>query len=55
MDTLFLVASKIVEMKYIYQVYIGFGKYILNCLLGHTICRLLAMPLIYFIFTGKNP
>lgn len=31
------------------------GKYILCCLLGHTIHGLLVLPLIYFLFTRKNP
>ncbi|XP_051018413.1 neutral amino acid transporter B(0) [Acomys russatus] len=52
---LFLVASKIVEMKDIRQLFIRLGKYILCCLLGHAIHGLLLLPLIYFIFTRKNP
>ncbi|KAL1768977.1 neutral amino acid transporter B(0) [Sigmodon hispidus] len=52
---LFLVASKIVEMKDVRQLFIGLGKYILCCLLGHAIHGLLVLPLIYFIFTRKNP
>lgn len=52
---LFLVASKIVEMKDIRQLFIRLGKYILCCLLGHAIHGLLVLPLIYFIFTRKNP
>ncbi|XP_038195369.1 neutral amino acid transporter B(0) isoform X2 [Arvicola amphibius] len=52
---LFLVASKIVEMKDVRQLFIRLGKYILCCLLGHAIHGLLVLPLIYFIFTRKNP
>lgn len=52
---LFLVASKIVEVKDISQLFIRLGKYILCCLLGHAIHGLLVLPLIYFIFTRKNP
>ncbi|XP_028710777.1 neutral amino acid transporter B(0) [Peromyscus leucopus] len=52
---LFLVASKIVEMKDVSQLFISLGKYILCCLLGHAIHGLLVLPLIYFIFTRKNP
>ncbi|XP_012980951.1 neutral amino acid transporter B(0) isoform X2 [Mesocricetus auratus] len=52
---LFLVARKIVEMEDVRQVFIGLGKYILCCLLGHAIHGLLVLPLIYFIFTRKNP
>uniref|UniRef100_A0ABK0LT41 Amino acid transporter n=1 Tax=Rattus norvegicus TaxID=10116 RepID=A0ABK0LT41_RAT len=52
---LFLVAGKIVEMKDIRQLFIGLGKYIVCCLLGHAIHGLLVLPLIYFLFTRKNP
>nr|P51912.2 RecName: Full=Neutral amino acid transporter B(0); Short=ATB(0); AltName: Full=ASC-like Na(+)-dependent neutral amino acid transporter ASCT2; AltName: Full=Insulin-activated amino acid transporter; AltName: Full=Sodium-dependent neutral amino acid transporter type 2; AltName: Full=Solute carrier family 1 member 5 [Mus musculus]BAA12716.1 ASCT2 [Mus musculus] len=52
---LFLVASKIVEMKDVRQLFISLGKYILCCLLGHAIHGLLVLPLIYFLFTRKNP
>lgn len=52
---MFLVASKIVEMKDIRQLFISLGKYILCCLLGHAIHGLLVLPLIYFLFTRKNP
>lgn len=52
---LFLVASKITEMKDIRQLFIRLGKYILCCLLGHAIHGLLVLPLIYFLFTRKNP
>lgn len=52
---LFLVAGKIVEMKDIRQLFISLGKYIVCCLLGHAIHGLLVLPLIYFLFTRKNP
>jgi hypothetical protein len=52
---LFLVAGKIVEMKDVGQLFAILGKYILCCLLGHAIHGLLVLPLIYFIFTRKNP
>uniref|UniRef100_A0A8C6H0B6 Amino acid transporter n=1 Tax=Mus spicilegus TaxID=10103 RepID=A0A8C6H0B6_MUSSI len=52
---LFLVASKIVEMKDVRQLFISLGKYILCCLLGHAIHGLLVLPLIYFLFARKNP
>lgn len=52
---LFLVASKIVEMEDVGMLFASLGKYILCCLLGHTIHGLLVLPLIYFLFTRKNP
>ncbi|XP_076783476.1 neutral amino acid transporter B(0) [Arvicanthis niloticus] len=52
---LFLVASKIAEMKDVRQLFIRLGKYILCCLLGHAIHGLLVLPLIYFLFARKNP
>lgn len=52
---LFLVAGKIVEMEDIRELFIRLGKYILCCLLGHAIHGLLVLPLIYFLFTRKNP
>ncbi|XP_069857228.1 neutral amino acid transporter B(0)-like isoform X2 [Dipodomys merriami] len=52
---LFLVAGKIVEMENVGQLFTNLGKYILCCLLGHAIHGLLVLPLIYFIFTRKNP
>ncbi|XP_049756918.1 neutral amino acid transporter B(0) [Elephas maximus indicus] len=52
---LFLVASKIVEMEDVGILFASLGKYILCCLLGHTIHGLLVLPLIYFLFTHKNP
>ncbi|KAL6080795.1 hypothetical protein STEG23_031731, partial [Scotinomys teguina] len=52
---LFLVASQIVEMKDVGQLFITLGKYILCCFLGHAIHGLVVLPLIYFIFTRKNP
>uniref|UniRef100_G1SWM3 Amino acid transporter n=1 Tax=Oryctolagus cuniculus TaxID=9986 RepID=G1SWM3_RABIT len=52
---LFLVASKIVEMDDVGVLFASLGKYILCCLLGHAIHGLLVLPLIYFLFTRKNP
>ncbi|XP_016047656.1 neutral amino acid transporter B(0) isoform X2 [Erinaceus europaeus] len=57
---MFLVATKIVEMKgenkqQVSEFFQSLGKYILCCLLGHAIHGLLVLPLIYFIFTRKNP
>ncbi|XP_004440240.1 PREDICTED: neutral amino acid transporter B(0) [Ceratotherium simum simum] len=52
---LFLVAGKIVEMEDVGLLFASLGKYILCCLLGHAIHGLLVLPLIYFIFTRKNP
>ncbi|KAG8515289.1 Neutral amino acid transporter B(0) [Galemys pyrenaicus] len=52
---LFLVASKIVEMEDVGTLFASLGKYILCCLLGHAIHGLLVLPLIYFLFTRKNP
>lgn len=52
---LFLVAGKIVEMENVEMLFASLGKYILCCLLGHAIHGLLVLPLIYFLFTWKNP
>ncbi|XP_012888030.1 PREDICTED: neutral amino acid transporter B(0) [Dipodomys ordii] len=52
---MFLVAGKIVEMENVGQLFTNLGKYILCCLLGHAIHGLLVLPLIYFVFTRKNP
>ncbi|KAM9225607.1 neutral amino acid transporter B(0) isoform 1-T1 [Dugong dugon] len=52
---LFLVASKIVEMEDVGTLFTSLGKYIVCCLLGHAIHGLLVLPLIYFLFTRKNP
>ncbi|KAK2490064.1 hypothetical protein MC885_009342 [Smutsia gigantea] len=52
---LFLVAGKIVEMQDVGVLFTILGKYILCCLLGHAIHGLLVLPLIYFLFTRKNP
>lgn len=55
MGILFLVAGKIVEMEDVGMLFASLGKYILCCLLGHAIHGLLVLPLIYFLFTRKNP
>nr|XP_021524146.1 LOW QUALITY PROTEIN: neutral amino acid transporter B(0) [Aotus nancymaae] len=52
---MFLVAGKIVEMEDVSLLFASLGKYILCCLLGHAIHGLLVLPLIYFLFTRKNP
>lgn len=52
---LFLVASKIAKMQDVGKLFTSLGKYILCCLLGHAIHGLLVLPLIYFLFTRKNP
>lgn len=55
MGILFLVASKIMEMEDVGMLFASLSKYILCCLLGHAIHGLLVLPLIYFVFTRKNP
>ncbi|XP_023560332.1 neutral amino acid transporter B(0) isoform X2 [Octodon degus] len=52
---LFLVASKIMEIEDVGQLFTNLGKYVLCCLVGHVIHGLLVLPLIYFLFTRKNP
>ncbi|KAB1274313.1 Neutral amino acid transporter B [Camelus dromedarius] len=52
---MFLVAGKIVEMEDVGMLFTSLGKYILCCLLGHTIHGFLVLPFIYFLFTRKNP
>lgn len=52
---LFLVAGKIMEMEDVGTLFASLGKYILCCLLGHAIHGLVVLPLIYFLFTRKNP
>ncbi|KAG3256317.1 solute carrier family 1 member 5 [Ictidomys tridecemlineatus] len=52
---LFLVASQIAKMQDVGKFFISLGKYILCCLLGHAIHGILVLPLIYFLFTRKNP
>ncbi|XP_067845609.1 neutral amino acid transporter A [Heptranchias perlo] len=52
---LFLVASKIVEMDDVVSLVTGLGKYILASILGHFIHGGIILPLIYFLFTHKNP
>uniref|UniRef100_H0V2W8 Amino acid transporter n=1 Tax=Cavia porcellus TaxID=10141 RepID=H0V2W8_CAVPO len=52
---LFLVASKIMEIEDVGQLFTKLGKYILCCVVGHAIHGLLVLPLIYFLFTRKNP
>lgn len=52
---LFLVAGKIARMQDAGKLFTSLGKYILCCLLGHAIHGILVLPLIYFLFTRKNP
>ncbi|KAM7078434.1 neutral amino acid transporter A isoform 1-T1 [Molossus nigricans] len=52
---MFLVGSKIVEMKDIIVLVTSLGKYIFTSILGHIIHGGIVLPLIYFIFTRKNP
>ncbi|MBN3285610.1 AAAT protein, partial [Polyodon spathula] len=52
---MFLVAGKIVEMEDVGMLFASLGKYICCCILGHVIHGLLVLPLIYFVFTRKNP
>uniref|UniRef100_A0A2I2ZJJ2 Amino acid transporter n=1 Tax=Gorilla gorilla gorilla TaxID=9595 RepID=A0A2I2ZJJ2_GORGO len=52
---MFLVGSKIVEMKDIIVLVTSLGKYIFASILGHVIHGGIVLPLIYFVFTRKNP
>ncbi|XP_062995835.1 neutral amino acid transporter B(0) [Elgaria multicarinata webbii] len=52
---MFLVAGKIVEMEDVVVLFTSLGKYICCCLVGHAIHGLIVLPVIYFIFTRKNP
>ncbi|EHB16952.1 Neutral amino acid transporter A [Heterocephalus glaber] len=52
---MFLVGSKIVEMKDIIVLVTSLGKYIFASILGHIIHGVIVLPLIYFVFTRKNP
>ncbi|CAM4551106.1 unnamed protein product [Leuciscus chuanchicus] len=52
---MFLVAAKIVEMEDVGLLFASLGKYIACCVVGHAIHGLLVLPLIYFVFTRKNP
>lgn len=52
---MFLVGSKIVEMKDIVMLVTSLGKYIFTSMLGHFIHGGIVLPLIYFVFTRKNP
>ncbi|KAM9065811.1 neutral amino acid transporter A [Sarcophilus harrisii] len=52
---MFLVGSKIVEMKDIVTLVTSLGKYIFASILGHIIHGGIVLPLTYFIFTRKNP
>ncbi|XP_059806930.1 neutral amino acid transporter B(0)-like [Hypanus sabinus] len=52
---MFLVAGKIAEMENVLLLFTSLGKYICSCIVGHMIHGLITLPLIYFIFTRKNP
>ncbi|GCC34465.1 hypothetical protein chiPu_0012939 [Chiloscyllium punctatum] len=52
---MFLVAGKIVEMEDVLMLFTSLGKYICCCIVGHLIHGLIVLPLIYFVFTRKNP
>ncbi|XP_043459451.1 LOW QUALITY PROTEIN: neutral amino acid transporter A [Prionailurus bengalensis] len=52
---MFLVGSKILEMKDIIVLVTSLGKYIFTSILGHFIHGGIVLPLIYFVFTRKNP
>lgn len=52
---MFLVAAKIVEMEDVGLLFASLGKYIACCVVGHAVHGLLVLPLIYFVFTRKNP
>ncbi|XP_051868149.1 neutral amino acid transporter A isoform X3 [Pristis pectinata] len=52
---LFLVASKIVEMDNVVSLVTGLGKYIVASILGHFIHGAIILPLIYLVFTHRNP
>ncbi|XP_051899983.1 neutral amino acid transporter B(0) [Pristis pectinata] len=52
---MFLVAGKIVEMENVLLLFTSLGKYICCCVVGHVIHGLIILPVIYFIFTRKNP
>ncbi|XP_051693900.2 neutral amino acid transporter A [Oryctolagus cuniculus] len=52
---MFLVGSKIVEMKDIITLVTSLGKYIFASILGHIIHGGLVLPLVYFVITRKNP
>uniref|UniRef100_A0A2K5Q305 Amino acid transporter n=1 Tax=Cebus imitator TaxID=2715852 RepID=A0A2K5Q305_CEBIM len=52
---MFLVGSKIVEMKDIIVLVTSLGKYIFASILGHVIHGGIVLPLIYFVFTRRNP
>uniref|UniRef100_A0A4W3GVG6 Amino acid transporter n=2 Tax=Callorhinchus milii TaxID=7868 RepID=A0A4W3GVG6_CALMI len=52
---MFLVAGKIVEMEDVLKLFTSLGKYISCCIVGHLIHGLVVLPLIYFLFTRKNP
>ncbi|XP_052054926.1 neutral amino acid transporter A [Apodemus sylvaticus] len=52
---MFLIGSKIVEMKDIITLVTSLGKYIFASILGHVIHGGIVLPLVYFALTRKNP
>ncbi|KAM6221939.1 neutral amino acid transporter A isoform 1-T1 [Rhynchocyon petersi] len=52
---MFLVGSKIVEMKDIVVLVTSLGKYIFASILGHLIHGGIVLPLVFFVLTRKNP
>ncbi|XP_074873978.1 neutral amino acid transporter B(0) isoform X2 [Carettochelys insculpta] len=52
---MFLVAGKIVEMEDVVVLFTSLGKYICCCIVGHFIHGFILLPVIYFIFTRRNP
>lgn len=52
---LFLIAGKIVEMKDLLQVGGQLGMYMLCVIIGLLVHSLIALPLLYYLGTRKNP
>lgn len=52
---LFLIASKMMEMKDLAQIAGQVGLYTITVLSGILIHGFVVLPIIYFIFTRKNP
>ncbi|KAL3868596.1 hypothetical protein ACJMK2_041397 [Sinanodonta woodiana] len=52
---MFLIASKLVEMKDISAIFMQIGFYCLTVLVGLAIHGLIVLPMLYLIFVRKNP
>lgn len=52
---MFLVAGKIIEMEDVVMLFTSLGKYICCCIVGHIIHGLIVLPIIYLLFTRRNP